>query len=283
MKPGVCLWASFALLFVLCAACEGPETAKTPPHKAPEEARSAQKQPEAPQKPPPAEVPNTSEVPELPPDFRAEKPKPDVEGGQPTSETPQTLKVGPWSIVHSHKEGIATHAATRERVSLWRADPRDCVDYKLEGRLVSVVGAVVSFDLRESGRCTPPAAGTAFHTLDLARPGPQKASPLSEHFDEAEIKAALDGHPWLTNARSRADLFKCIYKEADLTGDHFAFHAIKAGKVVVRIGVGHGCEAQLGLFTQLDIELTPSPDQLKALESAQELKTLSQHLHSILQ
>ena len=131
--------------------------------------------------------------------------------------------------------------------------------------------------------CSPAVSGTSFQTLDLSRSGPDKSLPITALFDKAEIDGQLAKNSWLTNARSKPEIFKCIFKEADLFEDHFSFHALKEDKGQVRIGVGHGCEKQVGIFTQLDVDLKSKKDLSESLKIAEDQRLLGKFLQKILQ
>ncbi len=244
----------------------------------------------APATPPPAVAPaqvpggkaNPDEAP-VPDDFRPPNEAAEKEGGKHTTDTAQTLTVGDWTLTYALDKGRAVNNKTKAEVELWKKDPRDCDKYAFEGKLISVVGTVVTFDVRETGTCPlKPAMGQAFHTVDLTAKG-DRAVALAGFFKADEVKAAFDAHPWLQNARKKPQIFKCIYKEADLGGAHFAFHGLEDGKALVRVGVGHGCDSHTGIFTQLDLKLTPDAKLLAQLQAADKAKTLGQYLHKTAQ
>lgn len=219
--------------------------------------------------------------PSLPEHFKPMELKAAVEGGAPTGAEAATVKVGPWTLSHSLAEGKAVHGESKEELVLWRQDPRGCQGYEAEGQLISVVGSVVSFQFKELGKSCQGAAvaGQEFRTVDLSKAGADKGLSLTDVFDAAEVKAAFDGNGWLKQARTKPQIFKCLYKEEDLTGAHFAFLAMEGEKVKVRVGVGHGCEDRAGIFTQFDLSLTPPAGKKSELEAAVAAKTLGQHLH----
>lgn len=214
------------------------------------------------------------EVP-VPDDFRPPTMGAETPGGSPTTAAAQTVTAGDWTIEHAHARGVARNAKTGKTVDVWAART-DCTEYNFEGSLASVVGSVMSYRIDERGTCPgAPSRGNGFHTLDLATGKPASLVTL---FDAKEVAAALDGDSWLTNARSKPGIFKCLYNEADLTSDHFAFQRLTPDRVVVRLGLGHGCDTHKGIFTQLDLTLTPTAKMRAEAETAQKAGTLGEHL-----
>jgi hypothetical protein len=203
--------------------------------------------------------------------------KPEVEGGTPTGAEPQITLAGDWRIEHSEKSGRAVHLMTDEVVTLWK--PREgCQKYNLTGRIISLVGTRLTTHVDEIGECTPAAGGNRFVTLDLSKKGPDKALKITDVFPADAVKDELANNSWLTNARSKPQLFSCLYSEDDLVSDHFAFHSIDGDSVKVRIGFGHGCPSHLGTYTQLDLQLK-APGKLRAeIEAADKKHLLARHL-----
>lgn len=215
------------------------------------------------------------EVP-VPEDFRPPTLAAAVTGGAPTTATPQTMKVGDWTLEHSFAAGKATRGA--ETITLWKTRV-GCTQYEMKGSLASVVGTVVSWRFEERGTCPDsPTLGHGIRTVDLARPAGKRAVLITELFDVAEIDAGLAADAWLVNARSKPGIFKCLYKEEDLKRDHFAFQRLSGDRVVVRIGLGHGCESNKGIFTQLDLTLGAKPALMAQIRAAEQAKTLGDHL-----
>jgi len=195
--------------------------------------------------------------------------------------TVQSLTAGNWTITWSAGEGRATHNDGRV-VSLWappQPDP-DC-ETSAWGKLLSVVGTIVSFETSVGGYCTGAAHGfadTTFNVVDLARNGNSQPGDVTlyDFFDKAQVQRALDADPCLRQTRSDQD-WKCSYTLEDFERS-FAFHHTEGEKVAVRIGLTHGCEVARGYLTQLGLLLTPKPAFLAELRRAEKAGTLMNRL-----
>ncbi|SMC28192.1 hypothetical protein SAMN02745857_03152 [Andreprevotia lacus DSM 23236] len=146
-------------------------------------------------------------------------------------------------------------------------------------QLKSAVGPVVSFMAVGNGYCkgaAHPWASQSFEAYD-SRTG--KLLPITALFDEATVLTALKQDKLVRkalagqNVTSLKELAEKANGECEFTlygiGTSYAFHHIKDGKVAVRFGLSHGCEAMRGNFTQLGVYL-PIPPQLKPwLDSAE--------------
>jgi hypothetical protein len=258
-------------------APEAPKAAPAGQKPAPVAQKSAPGTPgpgAAPAATPPASDAQPGHVP-VPDDFRPPTLGAEVEGGSPTTDAAQTLALGEWSIAHRFSSGVATHTKSGRTVPLWAARG-DCTGYSFEAGLGSVVGTRVTYKFSERGTCPgAPSRGDGFETVDIATGKPVMLTSL---FDTAEIDAALNGDSWLTNARAKPGIFKCLYREDALKTNHFAFQSVSSGRVVVRLGLGHGCDSHKGLFTQIDLTLTPKPAVLAEVEAAKARGTLGEHL-----
>ena len=97
-----------------------------------------------------------------------------LRGVKPTKKRKQSFRLGPWRISHAKAKGTARNTRTREKITLWSTPKsRRCTDYGSMGRLVSVVGTMVSFEISEGGYCkgaAHPYAWHGFRTIDLAKP-----------------------------------------------------------------------------------------------------------------
>jgi hypothetical protein len=192
------------------------------------------------------------------------------------ADKPEVIKAGDWTITATSTNASAINARTKEKVVLYKpmdaAESKECSDYEFSGRIISVVGTFVSVEITEGGYCggAHPFSWHAFNAMDLARGGAPVT--LAELFDRYELEDALNKDAWLIKKRAEEDT--CTYSESDLTTNHFAFHHVKDGKVAVRLGLPHGCEAARNSFTQLGLYLTPAEWLSKRLTAAEKAKTL---------
>lgn len=172
------------------------------------------------------------------------------------------------------------------RFTIYEPDtPEKGCEYENGGRIVSVVGPIITAEATYSGYCEGAAhsfAITKFVTLD-ARTG--KPSSLLEYFSESSLVEALNKDRVILKAlngkraRNLSDLFKRADGGCEMSIDKellgaFAFHHLKGNLVAVRIGLPYGCEAMRGNFTELGVYL-PIPATLRDwLQSAQSRRTL---------
>lgn len=157
----------------------------------------------------------------------------------------------------------------------------DCTDYSVTMTLLSVVGSVASYEETTSWYCTGaahPSGYTTYVAVDAARPGaPAK---LTDWFREQDVREALLADPLVRRALAGAHVrtpparldalvralseaqTECEYSFPEDLLTRFAFHHLEGGKVAVRLGLSHGCEAMRGRLTQIGI-LLPVPERLR--------------------
>ncbi len=181
-----------------------------------------------------------------------------------------------WTIDASAKSATASDA-TGKKVVLWSPPKPDkgCTE-ESSGKLLSVVGALVSFQRDGNGYCegaAHPWASSSFAVIDL-RTG--KAVSLYDLFPKAEVDAALAADPFLKKSKDDPEA-ECKFNLADFDKS-FAFVDLKGDHVGVRIGLTHGCEAARGNLTQIGVSLKPNAGLLADLRAADAGKTLYKHL-----
>lgn len=181
-----------------------------------------------------------------------------------------------WTIRASAKSGEARNAAGK-RVALWSPPaPEAGCEEERSGKLLSVVGTLVSFQKDGSGYCqgaAHPWAVSSFVTIDL-RSG--KEVSLYELFGKAEVDAAMAADPYLKKAKDDPEA-DCKFSLGGFDKS-FAFVDVKGDRVGVRVGLTHGCEALRGNLTQIGLLLKPSAALLADLKTAAAAKTLYTHL-----
>lgn len=210
---------------------------------------------------------------------------------------PQTVRSDGWIIHWDVTRGIATREGGG-RVPIqterdeWRhgefilyeqpAQSEGCdYDYKF-GRVLSVVGALVSIETHSGFDCGRPRASARFKTIDLRTGGQVDIRRL---VPDSALVAALkqnkmvklrkkapreedNGSKTATGGQDPSDLYSlieaadggCEMSFSDLATS-FAFHHRSGDRVIVRFGLTHGCEAMGGNLTQLEVSL-PIPEIL---------------------
>lgn len=195
---------------------------------------------------------------------------------KPAAGGKKTVIAGGWTVTASPKQGVARHDKGRQ-VVLWepkRAE-RGCSE-EHTGRLLSAVGALVSFEHSGNGYCegaAHPWASSSFVTLDL-RTG--KPVSLYDLFSKEEVDAAIAADPFLKKSKGDPEA-DCKFT-LDGFDKSFAFVDLKGDKVGVRIGLTHGCEAARGNLTQIGVTLLAKEPLLSDLRAAEAAKTLYKHL-----
>lgn len=188
----------------------------------------------------------------------------------------RTITSAGWTISTSAQSGSARNAEGK-RVELWTPPKAEsgCTEER-SGKLLSAVGALVSFQKDGNGYCegaAHPWAASSFATVDL-RTG--KAVSLYDLFAKAEVDAAIAADTFLKKAKDDPDA-DCKFT-LDGFDRSFAFVDLKGDRVGVRIGLTHGCEAARGGLTQIGIMLKPNAGLLTDLQTADAAKTLYKHL-----
>ena len=202
----------------------------------------------------------------------------------PTTKATQTFTLGEWTFTHSAKEGFATHAKTGKKVSLWAQmsaeEQKSCDEYNEEGRLVSIVGPYVTIENISGGYCggAHPFANHAFiaYRLDPDKAKKTERAELSSILDKKDIEAAVKADPFIKK-HSKDEDFDCRVSQ-NYMGEHFAFQGMQDGKVIVRLGLPHGCEVMRSQFTELGLLFTPTKSLKAWMVAAERDGTLGQHL-----
>ena len=178
-----------------------------------------------------------------------------------------------WQVLWDDSKAGAIHPSRPWRqVTIYQPDADGaCDDYDFAGRVLSVVGSLVSFATHEGFYCegSPrPRAVTRFRTVDL-RTGADvdirllvpDAVVVEALKQDDLVKSALGG-------RDPADLQDlidtadggCEVDFGDLASA-FAFYDSRDDRVTVRFGLSHGCEALGGSLTEITVDL-PTPTVL---------------------
>ncbi len=188
----------------------------------------------------------------------------------------RTVSSGGWTITATAKQGSARKDGGKPVVLWSQPKPEPGCTEERSGKLLSAVGALVSFQKDGNGYCegaAHPWAASSFVTVDL-RSG--KPVSLYDLFGKAEVDAAVAADPFLKKAKDDPEA-DCKFTLADLDKS-FAFVDLKGDRVGVRIGLTHGCEAARGNLTQIGVMLKPNAALLADLQAADSGKTLYKHL-----
>jgi hypothetical protein len=161
-----------------------------------------------------------------------------------------------------------------------KVDPPSSCEQSRELSVLSLVGTVVSYQQADYVSClgaAHPSAQTSYQTLNLARPA--QLPLLTDLFSEASVLTSLLAEPTIRAALRDLKPAKlpsttqqlvsvltqwggsCAYSFPKDLLSRFAFHHLEGGKVAVRIGLSHGCEAMRGNLYPLGI-LLPIPNTL---------------------
>ena len=189
----------------------------------------------------------------------------------------RTVQSDGWEVSWDDSMGVATRGFNS--VVLY-GDPEllDCEDEVLRGRVLSIVGALVSFETDHSFYCKGAASSRAirrFQTIDL-RTG--KEVDIRLLVPDSVLVAALKQNKVIREAlelekvdiEDFPDLYSiiesgrggCEIGFGDL-GTSFAFHHRRGDQIAVKFGLSHGCEAMGGRLTQVGVYL-PIPAILAA-------------------
>ena len=185
---------------------------------------------------------------------------------------PVTVESDGWRIRWDDSRGVAQYIESPDiQVVLYEQPVREeCEDDEVEGRVVSVVGELVSIEIYNHGYCggAHPFHVVRFSTIDL-RTGAKVD--IRQLVPDAVIVAALkqdalvrktlgDHDPQDLASLIRQTDGGCAMTDLFLATS-FAFYDVRDGKVVVRFGLSHGCEVLRGAFTEIEVEL-PVPQGL---------------------
>ena len=189
------------------------------------------------------------------------------------------VESGGWQISWDDSRGAAQRTAdpSAEVVLYEQPEPSGDCDYnELRGRVLSIVGSLVSFETNSGWYCHGTAhdgAVARFATVDLET---GDAVDIRSLVPETAILAALKRDLLVNRALDGRDPeeLRSLIGQADggcavsflSLATSFAFYEIRGGKAVVRFGLGHGCEVMRGLLNEIEIEL-PLPAGLDVAEA----------------
>ena len=156
-------------------------------------------------------------------------------------------------------------------------DPSDDCDYnEVRGRVLSVVGSLVSFETTSGWYCKGNAhegRSVQFRTVDLDTGTEVDIRSL---VPETTILAALTRDAFVARALNRhaPDDLRSLISVADggcaasfwSLETSFAFYEVRDDAVAVRFGLGHGCEVMRGALNEVEVEL-PRPEGLDVEEA----------------
>ena len=205
---------------------------------------------------------------------------------------PRTVQSDGWTIRWDVTRGSATrewshHVPTQfgryegrsgEFIFYEQPAPSEGCDYDYEfGRVLSVVGALVSIEIRSGFDCGRPRSSSRFKAIDL-RTGEKVDIRLL--VPDSALVAALKQNKMVKEVLSRkpregmfqigrwtkdpSDLYSLIESAETVSGcemsfsdlaTSFAFHHRSGDRVAVRFGLTHGCEAMGGNLTQFEVSL----------------------------
>jgi hypothetical protein len=194
----------------------------------------------------------------------------------------RTVERAGWTIEYSSTWFEATKDGQTVSMDdfLYR-DSMDCMEWTESGKLLSIVGTVVTFEWSMYAYCGGAHgwADTKFIAIDLSRGG--KAVTPADLFGKKTVQTALERSPEWKQSRNEGGVYQCVLLHEDNTiGGPFAFHRLDDNAVAVRIGVGeHLSEACRGTLVEVELYL-PVPDKLAAdLRRADEEGTLMEDLY----
>lgn len=205
------------------------------------------------------------------------------------------IRSGDWIIHHSPSELWVEHAKTAQRQVLYSTieSLRYCQElisesmpdvepeYYLEGAVISVVGEIISYRYFEQGFCggAHPFTSTSFKAYDL---NTKQEVPLSAVFGQLDevIEDAKLNPPILMSSFTPECEGAVQELSAELTS--FAFHRLKGGEVVVRVGLSHSYELCRGTFAQVELTLTPSAALMQQLRAAKARGLLMEQLQPMM-
>jgi hypothetical protein len=160
-----------------------------------------------------------------------------------------TIRSAGWTIKARTHTGTARHRDGRRRM-LWstQAPSPEC-EFYIDGRLLSVVGSMVSFEIREG-----PSHVRSFTTIDLDT---GREVSLYDLFDRRVVDAAMAADPYLLKTKDDSYATSCLYSLTNFERS-FAFVDVRNDTVGIRVGLMHGCEVQRGRITELGLQLSAS-------------------------
>jgi len=202
-----------------------------------------------------------------------------------------------WMITWSGHRASASKAGRTVALYAFSKPERGCGG-EFSGRVLSIVGSLVSTEVVESGYCegaAHPYGGTLWRTVDLARGGAEVR--LDELYPAATLTPVLlndsairrmrifatmddappdelprdDGRtlPPLSFDELRAlEIVTCKGSLSDLGNSAFAFLGVRGDKALVRVGLPSHWGMCRSMFTQLGLELPLPAGWETALRSA---------------
>ena len=184
------------------------------------------------------------------------------------------VESGGWRISWDDSRGIAHRAAelSAEIVLYEQPGPSEDCDYnELRGRVLSVVGSLVSFETTSGWYCQGNAHNgvvASFSTVDLDT---GTEADIRQFVPETTIVAALKQDALVANALNGRDPddLRGLIDQADggcavsflSLATSFAFYELRGDRIAVRFGLGHGCEVMRGALNEIEVEL-PFPSGL---------------------
>ena len=173
-----------------------------------------------------------------------------------------------WQIGWDDTMGVARRAGhpSAEVILYEQPEQSDGCDYnELSGRVLSVVGSLVSFETTRGWYCqgnAHPGKSARFHAVDLDTGAEVDIRSLVE---DASIVAALKQDGLVSKALNGCDPedLESLVEQADggcavsfpRLATSFAFYEPRDDKVAVRFGLGHGCEVMRGALSEIEVEL----------------------------
>ena len=186
----------------------------------------------------------------------------------------RTVQSDGWEVSWDDSIGVATRGYNR--VVLY-GDPKllECEDEVLRGRVLSLVGSLVSFETFHSFYCegaASPRAIRRFQTIDLHT---GKEVDIRLLVPDSLLVAALKQNKVIREALKQPsfwieevdiegfpDLYSIIESGGGgceigfgYIGTSFAFHHRRGDQIAVKFGLPHGCEAMGGRLTQVGVYL----------------------------
>jgi hypothetical protein len=203
---------------------------------------------------------------------------------------------GVWTVNWDDKNAWATRSGSAKRVPIYTGNSTESEAKSNDGNwseesyvMRSIVGSCVSFqETTYSEGGAHPSSRVIFRTRI---PGQKEDVKLTDIFPESALVAALSADGVIAKARTTqtavSDL-KALCEQLDgdcemelsyeVLNQSFVFHHVEGGKVAIRIGVPHGCEAARGKFTQLGLLLPIPPALVDDLADAEQGHVLAIHL-----
>ncbi|NWF51275.1 MAG: hypothetical protein HXY49_12125 [Ignavibacteriaceae bacterium] len=154
--------------------------------------------------------------------------------------------------------------------------------------MLSIVGPVVSYSFDwhyDFGYSVN--YGTFYESINLE--SPEDFKPLTFFFDEKEVFSEVTKTKLISERikgkSAPADLkqlIELLSQDCDINFSEllktFAFKEISHDTVTVQFGLPHGCDAEMGKFTMLDVKFKVTPSKLKFFNEAEQNETLMKNI-----